>query len=235
MPAERQVMARCDIRASFVVVQRWGFCMSVLQHRLLNGWPLFFMIALFSALIMTIGIWLIGVATVEEILALLRLSVQISAPWIYITFIASSLVRLYPNKTSRWVLRNRRYFGLSFAAAMGWQMLFIIVLFSAYMPYYMEVLHKTSDLILRTAAYIVLFAMTITSFYPVRQRMRQQHWRWLHFFGVWLMFLSMWVSYASIVFIEQSTIVAYVLFILGSIALVVRLAAYRLSLQSTEN
>ena len=98
-------MACCDIRASFVVVQRWGFCMSVLQHRLLNGWPLFFMIALFSALIMTIGIWLIGVATVEEILALLRLSVQISAPWIYITFIASSLVRLYPNKTSRWVLR----------------------------------------------------------------------------------------------------------------------------------
>ena len=209
--------------------------MSVLQQRLLNGWPLFFIIAVFSALIMTVGIWSIGVTTAEETVALLRLSVQISAPWIYITFIASALVKLFPSKTSRWVLRNRRYFGLSFAAAMGWQMLFIIVLFSAYMPYYMEELHKTSDLILRTAAYIVLFALTITSFYPVRRRMRQQHWRWLHLFGVWLMFLSIWVSYASIVFIEQPTSIAYVMFVLGSIVLIMRLAAYRLSTASTGN
>ena len=39
--------------------------MSVLQQRLLNGWPLFFIIAVFSALIMTVGIWSIGVTTAE--------------------------------------------------------------------------------------------------------------------------------------------------------------------------
>jgi DMSO/TMAO reductase YedYZ heme-binding membrane subunit len=57
-----------------------------------------------------------------------------------------------------------------------WQALFIAVLFTLYSPYYWEELHKTSDLILRVASYVFLIAMTITSFFPVRRRLRTEHW-----------------------------------------------------------
>lgn len=211
-----------------------GACMSkregnVYSIGVLNGWPLFFLIAALNALIMVTGFSIIGMDTSRAVVDLIRLSVQISAPWIYITFIASALVKLYPSHASRWVLRNRRYLGLSFAAAMGWQLIFIIVLFVLYMPFYLQEIHKTFDLIGRTFAYLLLFAMTISSFYPVRRRMRPQHWRWLHLIGVWFMFLSMWTSYGSIIIIPNAPLIAYVLFILASIALIIRLKAYRLA------
>lgn len=201
---------------------------TIYSSGVLNGWPLFFLIAALNALIMAVGFSIVGANTAQATVDLIRLSVQISAPWIYLTFIASALVKLYPSQTSRWLLRNRRYLGLSFAAAMGWQLIFIIVLFVLYMPYYMQEIHRPFDLIGRVFAYFVLFAMTISSFYPVRRRMRPQHWRWLHLFGVWFFFLSMWTSYGSIIIIPGAPLIAYVLFFLASIALIIRLMAYRL-------
>lgn len=45
----------------------------------------------------------------------LRRSVDIAFPFFFLAFIASSLVSFWPTRFSRWCLRNRRYFGITFA------------------------------------------------------------------------------------------------------------------------
>jgi hypothetical protein len=47
----------------------------------------------------------------------------------------------------------------------GWQAVCIAVLFALHPSYYGEELHKTIELIGRIASYIVLIAMTVTSFF----------------------------------------------------------------------
>jgi sulfoxide reductase heme-binding subunit YedZ len=200
---------------------------SLSQYGFLNGWALFFLIAALNAALMTAGFLLIGVATAEATVDMIQLSVRVSSPWIIIAFAASPLARLFPGSGSQWLLRNRRYLGLSFAAGMGWQLVCIAVLFAAHAQYYWEELHVDSDLITRIASYGVLIALTITSFLPVRRRMRQQHWRWLHLAGIWYLWAAIWMSYAEIAFsTSDPPAISYVYFTAGLIALLLRIAAH---------
>lgn len=57
---------------------------------------------------------------------MIQLSVRLSVPWLFIAFVASSLHVVFPSTFSRWLLRNRKIIGLCFAAAMAWQLLFIL-------------------------------------------------------------------------------------------------------------
>ena len=159
-------------------------------------------------------------------MSLIRLSVQLASPWIFLAFSASAMAQLFPGNTSSWLLRNRRYLGLSFAAGFGWQAVFIAVLFTLYSPYYWEELHKTSDLVLRIGSYALLIAMTITSFFPVRRRLRTEHWHWLQLVGVWYFWLAIWTSYAELAFSSSATVISFVYFNLGLLALVLRVAAH---------
>ena len=85
----------------------------LLRHRLINGWPLFFMITGLTLGGMITGVIMIGFSTPESIVQLIRLSVRFASPWIFIAFSTSALVVLYPGSFSKWLLRNRRYTGLS--------------------------------------------------------------------------------------------------------------------------
>lgn len=199
----------------------------VLQHKILNGWSFFFLITAFSAVVAAIGYSCIGVATPEATVDMIRHSVQIAAPWIFITFVASSLAQLFPGYFTKWLLRNRRYLGLSFAAGMGWQLVFIGVLFAEHAWYYWEVLHKPLDLLGRIGSYAVLFALTVTSFFPVRRRMRREHWNWLHLFGVWYFFLAIWLSYLSMAVTDEVKTIDIVYTVVGAAALIIRLTAWR--------
>ncbi len=100
----------------------------MLQHRVLNGWPLFYLIALLTLGGMVAGMLIIGISSPEATVKLIRLSVQFASPWILIAFVTSALVTLFPGAISQWLLRNRRYTGLSFAAGFAWQAVFIAVL-----------------------------------------------------------------------------------------------------------
>ena len=54
--------------------------MSLLQFRILNGWPLFFLIAALTFVGMMAGLALIGVSTPEAVVKLIILSVQFAFP-----------------------------------------------------------------------------------------------------------------------------------------------------------
>ena len=114
---------------------------------------------------------IIGISSPEATVKLIRLSVQFASPWILIAFVTSALVTLFPGAISQWLLRNRRYTGLSFAAGFAWQAVFIAVLLHLYPAYYWDELHKTSDLVGRSLSYVLLLALTVTSFYPVRRKL----------------------------------------------------------------
>jgi sulfoxide reductase heme-binding subunit YedZ len=200
--------------------------MTWLQHRALNGWPLFLLIGALTFIAMMIGLALIGVSTPEAVVKLIILSVQLASPWIFVAFATSALVQLFPGSVSHWLAKNRRYTGLSFAAGFGWQAVFIAVLLTMYPSYYWEVLHTPDDLTIRIASYVLLITITITSFFPVRRRMNPTHWRWLHLVGIWYFWAAIWLTYApAALFVEAKAI--YVVFsVLGLTAFILRVTAY---------
>jgi DMSO/TMAO reductase YedYZ heme-binding membrane subunit len=146
--------------------------------------------------------------------------------WWLLAFVATALAQLFPGSFSRWLLRNRRYVGLSFAAGFGWQAVFIAVLFALHSDYYWQELHNTADLILRMLSYLLLLALTVTSFFPVRRAMRPKDWRGLHLVGIWYFWAAIWVSYADTVLAGDTRVVAIVFVVAGLLVLTVRLAAY---------
>ncbi len=126
---------------------------------------------------------------------------------------------------SKWLLRPRRYLGLSFAAGFGWQAVFIGVLLALHSAYYWEELHNDIDLLLRMASYIFLFALTITSVIPVRRKMRPEHWRWLHLIGIWYFWAAIWASYAPMAMSSDAKTIDVVYTVIGLVVLVLRIAA----------
>ena len=200
--------------------------MSRSYSRFLNGWPLFWIIAALTLAAILAGLATIGVATPEAAVEMIRFSVQLASPWVFLAFIARPLGQLAPGTLANWMLRNRRYLGLSFAAGFGWQAVFIGVLLTLYPDYYWNELHNDSDLLLRMLSYLFLLALTVTSFFPVRRRMRAEHWRYLHLVGIWYFWAAIWVSYAEGLLNGDTRIVAIVYVVAGLVALTVRLAAY---------
>jgi sulfoxide reductase heme-binding subunit YedZ len=91
----------------------------ILQHRALNNWPLLALITALTAAAMGVALSAIGLATPQANIDMIRLSVLLASPWLFITFVASPLTQLFRNDIAKWFMRNRRYFGLSFAAVFG--------------------------------------------------------------------------------------------------------------------
>ena len=198
-----------------------------LHSRLLNGWLFFFLVVTLTLAAIAIGLTKTGVATPEATVEMIRFSVQVASPWVFLAFIVTPLSQLAPGAFVNWLLRNRRYFGLSFAAGFGWQAVFIGVMLAQHSAYYWEELHNDVELFLRMISYVFLFALTVTSFFPVRRRMRREHWRYLHLVGIWYFWAAIWVSYAGQVASEGARTIDFVYTTLGLLALSLRLVAYQ--------
>ena len=175
---------------------------------------------------MLAGMLIIGISSPEATVKLIRLSVQFASPWIYIAFVTSALTTFFPNAFSKWLLRNRRYTGLSFAAGFGWQAVFIAALLTLYPAHYWDELHKASDLLGRSLSYIFLLALTITSFLSVRRKMSRAQWHWLHLIGIWYFWAAIWVSYAEQALSQNAKTIDVVFALLGLLVLILRLAAH---------
>ena len=127
---------------------------------------------------------------------------------IYLAFVATALGQLFPSSFSSWLLRNRRYVGLSFAAGFGWQAVFILVLLGLHGDYYATVLHDTTEFISRMLSYVLLIALAVTSFFPIRRAMDPRHWLLLHRVGIWYFWAAIWVSYAETVMTGDTRVIA---------------------------
>ncbi len=131
----------------------------VLKNRFLNGWTLFWLVAGPTSALMVFSMMRTDLSSAETVSSMIQLSVRCAIPWLYLAFATSSVQVLFPGLLSRWLLRNRKIMGLCFAAAMGWQLLFIVWLVSVYRDYYIAEVYVLRDVIEGVLGSGALFAI----------------------------------------------------------------------------
>lgn len=159
----------------------------VLKSRFINGWNLFWLVTGLISMAMLIAVMANEMNSGPAVSSLIQLSVRCAVPWLYLVFAASSVQILFPGQFSLWLARNRKHLGLCFAAAMAWQGLFIVWLVTAYSDYYVNEVYVLRDAIEGVVGYLLLAAMTVTSFMPVRKRMKPGDWKLLHKIGIYFL------------------------------------------------
>jgi len=131
----------------------------------------------------------------DDISSMIQVSVRCSVPWLYLAFASSSIQALFPSPFGRWLIRNRRYIGLSFAGGMAWQLFFILWMVIGYNDYYANEVFVDIDLLIQVLGYMSLTAMTVTSFMPVRRKMSPRQWRTLHIVSIYYLWGVVWSTY----------------------------------------
>jgi len=201
--------------------------MDILKSKRLNGWPLlYWIIGVNSAAVIAYMPTqdLSGVRGVSE---MIQLSVRCCVPLLYLAFAASSMKTLFPGAFSGWLMRNRRYLGLGFAAGMGWQLFFILWMVTGHWEYYLEEVYLLSDLVVQVPGYLFIFAMTITSFHSVRRGMSRMQWSILHWTGIYFLWYTVASTYVfEITYYEDRQVIDYIYTAAGLLAYFMRVAAW---------
>jgi len=101
-------------------------------------------------------------------------------PWLVAAFVASSLARLWPAPGTRWLLANRRYVAIAFAAGMAWH-------FAFGGDFMWKIGNRLTprDLALDLTGRSFLLALTATSLPTFRSRLSPSDWRRLHTTGIY--------------------------------------------------
>jgi hypothetical protein len=154
-----------------------------------SGWPI---VGWATLVVVAIQLAVLAVAgTGEEgVRMAIRASARTSAVLFGLAFTASSLYRLAPGETTRWLLRNRRYLGVSFAVSHAIHLAAIVTLAVAF-----DVELATLTLVVGGFGYVLLAAMTATSFDRAVKWMGARRWSILHGFGARYLWLVFFLSY----------------------------------------
>jgi methionine sulfoxide reductase heme-binding subunit len=111
-----------------------------------------------------------------------------------LAYIARPAVSLWPNPTTKWLLRERKWLGDSFALSHVIHLGGIFALMIADWDTFLAGRNKTTWL--AVFAYVVLFAMAITSIDRIRHAMSKRAWTALHRPGMHLFWIVFVGSYA---------------------------------------
>jgi hypothetical protein len=204
----------------------------LLKSKRVNGWNLFWLITAPISLVMVLAMLRADLASAEGISSLIQLSVRCAVPLVFVIFAASSLQVVFSGSFSRWLLRNRKFLGLCFAATMAWQAVFIVWLTTIHKDYYVNEVYVLSDVIEGLIGYTFLVAMVLTSFKFGRSRLSPRQWRLLHKGGIYWLWYYAWSVYWFNLFyypVEYSTspvLLDYVYYLGGFLAWGLRLAAW---------
>ncbi len=198
-----------------------------MKNKFVNGWNLFWLVTGPISALMVFSMMRTGLSSAEAVSSMIQLSVRWAIPWLYLAFAASSAQVLFPGPLSLWLLRNRRIMGLCFAAAMGWQLLFIVWLVSVYSDYYIAEVYVLRDVIEGVLGYLFLIAMTLTSFRPGRKLLKPKQWRLLHKSGMYFLWAYAFSVYWWNLFYYPNPVwIDYVFYWGGFLAWGLRVAAW---------
>jgi sulfoxide reductase heme-binding subunit YedZ len=199
----------------------------ILQGKALNQWNLFWLISLPISLAVVIKMAGVELNTGENVSSMIQFSVRCSVPFLYLAFAASSIHALFPSLLSRWLLRNRKIMGLCFAAAMAWQLLFILWMVGLHTQYYAEDVYVLSDVIEGVLGYLFLIAMTLTSFKFGRARLSNRQWKVLHKYGIYYLWGYAWsVYWFELFYYENPDPIDYAYYWAGFLAWALRIWAW---------
>ena len=146
----------------------------------LKSWPLFGVLALVTSAANCLELSRTDMRSAHGAESIILDSVLRALPLLVLAFIASSLLRLWPNGGTRWLMSNRRYIGVAFAFGMAWHYVFV----AYYIASYGNPVNPL-DLAFDILGSCFLVAMTLTSFRPLKRRLSTANWRRLHTTGIY--------------------------------------------------
>jgi len=160
-----------------------------------SGWRLTGLLSILLAL-MALAILITGGMSTDAIRMVIRATARTSLVLFLLTFIAAPAAGFWPGGSMRWLLRNRRYVGVSFAASHGIHALAIIA-FAVQDPVLFGEMTSTGTLISGGSAYLFIILMAATSFDRAVAWLGARNWRILHWCGAWYIALSFIVTNAK--------------------------------------
>jgi sulfoxide reductase heme-binding subunit YedZ len=146
----------------------------------LESWRLFWLLAFAISAVICSALPFTDFQSAHGTEFIILYSVRCALPFFVVAFTASSLAILWPSKSTRWLLSNRRYFGLAFAFGMGLHLAFVAYTLFRF-GNHINRAATTLDLI----GLAFLFALTLTSFRLPAARLSPKSWRRLHKTGVY--------------------------------------------------
>lgn len=153
-----------------------------------NGPALFLLIAAALAA-MAGGMILADGGGVEGVRLAIRATARTSLALFLIAFTASALFRLRPSGATRWLLANRRWFGLGFAFShlvhAG-----AIFLLHRWHPDTFALLVQPKTFVTGGIAYLFIALLAATSFDRAVTALGPKIWKRLHTAGIWVIWLS---------------------------------------------
>ncbi len=199
----------------------------VLRAKAINQWRLFWLITGPISIATIIAMMQTDLSSGPGVSSMIQFSVRCAIPSLYLAFGASSIRALFPGPLSSWLLRNRKIFGLCFAAAMAWQALFIVWLVTVHHDYYMEDVYFLRDVIEGILGYFFLTLMTLTSFQFGRKHLKPKQWKLLHKVGIYYLWIYAFGVYWWALFHDSDPVwLDYVYYWGGFLAWGLRAAAW---------
>jgi hypothetical protein len=141
---------------------------------------------------MSAALWLAQGGGEEGVRAVIRATARSSLLFFLAAFTASSLRRLWRAPATAWLLRNRRYLGLSMAVSHAVHLAAILIL-AARWPEQAEI--PVATRIGGTLGYVFLAAMAATSSDRAFAWLGRRRWRALHWTGAWVLWAIFALSY----------------------------------------
>ena len=161
-----------------MVIKREGF----------EGWRVFWAATLALAA-MALGLLVAAGWDVEGYRLVIRVTARTSLIFFLAAFAASAAAKLWPNGFTRWLRRNRRQLGLSFAMSHFIHALAIYAFYSVDPDTFWS-LQNAGALATGGIAYVFIALLAATSFDRMVRAMGPKSWSWLHWAGVWFIAIS---------------------------------------------
>ena len=160
-----------------------------------DGWRLF---ALLSLILLGLSIWIAGMRgfEVDGVRMVIRFTARTSLVLFCLAFSAAALARLWPNASTRWLRRNRRYLGVSFAASHAIHLV-AMAAFAVMDPAGYVAATSIASYIFGGIGYAFIIAMAMTSFDRTAKALGATAWRRLHLIGGYYLLLQFMVSFGK--------------------------------------
>ncbi len=190
-----------------------------IQQSSLKGWN----IVTYSGFIISSLLALIAIKygiTEPGMRLAIRLTARTSVLLFLSAFVASTLRKLWLNPFTTWLLKNRRYLGVSMAVSHGFHALAILGLAAVTSGETLEYDHGGM------LGYLFIIAMTFTSFNSTANWLGQRSWKILHRVGMYYLWLAFTYTFSQR--LSQSILIYFPFVSLLILALILRLIVPRI-------
>ncbi|PAY03901.1 hypothetical protein CK489_37050 [Bradyrhizobium sp. UFLA03-84] len=160
-----------------------------------EGWRLF---GLLTLTLIGLSIWIAAMRQfeVEGVRMVIRFTARTSLLLFCLAFSAAALARLWPGAWTHWQRRNRRYLGVTFAASHAIHAV-AIAAFAMLDPAGFAAATSIVSYIFGGIGYLVIIALTATSFDRTAALLGTRAWRRLHLIGGYYLLLQFTVSFGK--------------------------------------